>query len=406
MGKVKKFSAVSLKWCFLLYLPFCIIVSFFGSFGIGVAANCMQDWYENKHPDVLGNEGSRTYVISFDEGKIGKYKNENDELVPVSGYEKRVEIIYMIISYGQGVLIALWVMICLAGTGVVFYNRELKKPFGILKSASDSISQNKLDFSINYPRKNELGKLCESFEQMRKSLYDSNLKMWRSLDERKRLNSAFSHDLRTPLTVLRGYTDYLCRYIPEGKVSEEKLLSTLDTMNGHISRLEHYVEGMNSVQKLEDLEPSYTQVTLSSLNKSLSETAEIISGEKEAELRLISEELFFSADSDVIMQVYENLISNAYRYAVSRVTVTEHITGEDLILKVMDDGPGFSENAEVHCTDPFFRDDKETDKSHFGLGLYICRILCEKHSGTIRISNNKTGGGCVEAVFGINFKKI
>ncbi len=66
--------------------------------------------------------------------------------------------------------------------------------------------------------------LCMAFDEMRQTLYENNREMWRSLEERKRLNSAFSHDLRTPLTVLRGYTDFLEKYIPSGKVSEQKLL--------------------------------------------------------------------------------------------------------------------------------------------------------------------------------------
>jgi len=107
-------------------------------------------------------------------------------------------------------------------SGVIFYERELKRPFSILRKASERISENDLDFEIWYEKKNELGQLCSDFEGMRSALYESNREMWRSLEERKRLNSAFSHDLRTPLTVLRGYTDYLGKYVPEAKSARKK----------------------------------------------------------------------------------------------------------------------------------------------------------------------------------------
>lgn len=98
---------------------------------------------------------------------------------------------------------------------------------------------------------------------MRAALEDNNRQMWRSIEDRKQLNAAFSHDLRTPLTVLRGYTDFLNRYLPEGKISKEKLLDTITTMSIHILRLENYVQIMGEAQKLEDISVAWTQVEVS-----------------------------------------------------------------------------------------------------------------------------------------------
>ena len=66
---------------------------------------------------------------------------------------------------------------------------------------------------------------------------DIHRSLWRSIEERQRINAAFAHDLRTPLTVLRGYTDFLLQYIPQDKVKKEKVLETISTMSGHIARL-------------------------------------------------------------------------------------------------------------------------------------------------------------------------
>ena len=99
-----------------------------------------------------------------------------------------------------------------------------------------------------------MGQLCSSFEKMRISLSENNSRMWRSMEERKRLNAAFAHDLRTPLTVLRGYTDLLSQYLPQDKIPKDKVMSTVNTMSGHITRLENYVISMNTLQKLEDIE--------------------------------------------------------------------------------------------------------------------------------------------------------
>ena len=66
------------------------------------------------------------------------------------------------------------------------------------------------------PSADELGKLCQSFETMRASLEANSRALWDAVEERKRLNAAFSHDLRTPLTVLQGYSDFLLDTLPPG----------------------------------------------------------------------------------------------------------------------------------------------------------------------------------------------
>ena len=386
---MKKFR--SLKWSFLWYLPLCFVISVAGSFGIGVATNYAQDWYRSKYPDsklsdyiayeMHINEDGQSYVVYTD--RVGN---------PIQTYDHKHQNIYWIISNAQMVLVPIWVIICIVLTGAIFYELELKKPIKLLIDASKKISESQLDFKVEYKKQNELGNLCSAFDEMRSALYKSNKEMWRSLEERKRLNSAFSHDLRTPLTVLKGYSDYLEKYIPEGKVNEEKLMSVISMMNGQISRLEHYTVKMNAVQKLEDIVPQAEEISTEKLFESLSETGKLLCTDKEflTEFSSDSEKIF--TDSEIVMQVYENLVSNAVRYAENSIRAECIISENMLTISVLDDGKGFSEEALKNAVQPFFRDEKEPDKIHFGLGLYICKILCEKCGGGLTVSNHESGG--------------
>lgn len=384
MGKMK-----SLKWSFFIYLSVCFILSFAGSMLIGFETNDLQDWYEKRHSDVrLSVSPEDSYTVLFDGTNIGKHYIITDDR-PVA--EKKYRVIYFIISYTQMLLIPLWIIFCVAFIGIIFYKRELQKPIEILFDASKKISENKLDFCIKYTKKNELGQLCRSFDDMRRALYESNREMWRSLEERKRLNSAFSHDLRTPLTVLKGYAEFLEKYIPDGKVSEEKLISVISMMNGQISRLEHYTQKMNTVQKLEDIVPNHSPNSAGALFAMLTETGKLICGDK-FRINTTPDSRIISIDTDIVMQVYENLISNAVRYAENSVEVKCSISENILTIAVLDDGRGFTEEALKNAVQPFFRDEKEPDKLHFGLGLYICRILCEKCGGNLKVENHKNGG--------------
>ena len=114
---------------------------------------------------------------------------------------------------------------------------------------------------------------------MRASLEENNRALWDAVEERKRLNAAFSHDLRTPLTVLQGYSDLLLDALPSGDLSPEKTVSTVLTMKRSLVRLQRYVESMNSLQRLEDLHPHRTEAGFSNLCGQLAETGAILRGE-------------------------------------------------------------------------------------------------------------------------------
>ena len=372
------------------YLPFSLIAAIIGTYIIGFGTNDLQDWYIHRHSDIQLYT-SIDYVISMLQENRVEVENHSAARDDISFANLRYFIVFWIIGYAQVILIPAWVIFCIAMAGLIFYNRELKKPIDILLDASRKIADNQLDFKVEYKKQNELGALCTAFDDMRSALYENNLEMWRSLEERKRLNAAFSHDLRTPLTVLRGYADFLEKYIPDGKVTEEKLLSDISMMNGQILRLEHYTQKMNAVQKLEDIVPNARQISEGEVFTELSEMGKMICGDH-FRMDGTPKHENIAVDTELVMQVYENLISNAVRYAEKSVVVNCSISEDYLTISVLDDGKGFTEEALKNAAQPFFRDEKEPDKTHFGLGLYICRILCEKCGGTLAVENHENGG--------------
>jgi len=288
--------------------------------------------------------------------------------------------------------------ICVVVSAFLFYTGKLKQPLKLLTDASAQISQHNLDFSLAYNRNDEMGKLCQSFETMRRALQINNLAMWRQIEERKRLNAAFSHDLRTPLTVLKGQSDMLLKYVPDGVMTEEKIVSTVATMKSHIVRLENYVEIMNRLQKLEDIDIRKTDVPAAEIAERLKSSGAILCEGKELQV----DERLAAADSvhvdlSFVMQVYENLLANAARFAKHRIRVA--LTGEGAFaLTVSDDGPGFGDKELLEATKPFYKSGDHASELHFGMGLHICSILCEKHGGFLKLSNDG-GGATVKAVF-------
>lgn len=269
----------------------------------------------------------------------------------------------------------------------------------ILDEASRLISEKDLDFSISYERRDEMGRLCDSFEHMRTTLLKNNNEMWRQMEERRRLNSAFSHDLRTPLTVLKGNAHMLKEYLPQGTVSDEKMENTISTMENHIGRLENYVEIMSRLQKLEDIDINRASIRRKDFVEMLRNTADILC--ENLTLNFFDEinvdTLYL--DAEVIIPVAENLISNASRYAKQRIDVVCSYSDNTLGIAVSDDGDGFSESELEFVTNPFYKAKKNIFDAHFGLGLNISKILTERHGGSLLVSNVQSGGALVKATF-------
>ena len=322
------------------------------------------------------------YYLTNERGeRMGDGTYIGTDAIPLSPEDQRtVDILRAL----PRVTTPVWSALCILGAALLFYRNKLKRPLAELRLASEKISQNDLDFTVVVHNRDELGQLCASFETMRAALAQNFSEMWRQMEERKRLNAAFAHDLRTPLTVLKGHNEML------QFSGDEQTRATAVTMQRHISRLEHYVDTMSQLRRLEDTQPVYRQTPLKVLVASLYESGTILceqAGKRfSMENRITS--LSLPLDGDLISRVYGNLIANAVRYAASQVELCLEETAEGLLLSVSDDGPGFDKNSLEKATEPYFTGEKA---DHFGLGLYTSKILCEHHDGWLRIENTVSG---------------
>lgn len=289
-------------------------------------------------------------------------------------------------------------LICLFMAGLTFYRSKLKTPLALLSVASDRISDNDLDFSLQYDRHDEMGALCAAFEKMRSALEANNREMWRQMDERKRLNAAFSHDLRTPLTVLEGHLSILQKHGPDGKLSSSDITDTYTVMAGQVKRLKTYVSSMNTLQRLEDIPINRNCIPAADFIDQLRDTGEIVCNGKQ--LVFLNEVTVptLCIDLEIVMQVFENLLSNAVRYADEAVTIQCQTEQNTLFISVADDGKGFDDVALKSATNPFYTTEDEGNL-HLGIGLNIGKILCVRHGGNILLSNREKKGAIVCASF-------
>ncbi len=268
-----------------------------------------------------------------------------------------------------------------------FFRNKMNIPLKQLENAAQKISEKNLDFEIEYSGNDEMGKLCESFEIMRRQLAKNNIEMWNMIEEQKRIQHILAHDIRTPLTVTRGYTDILLEYIPQGKCSQEKILETLECINRNTVRLENFVNRISDMQKLDEMKVCKEDTDVQSLVDSLRENAMIICKDKKLIFTNESNCKTAFTDGAVLEQIITNIISNAVRYSKNEVRLHCRCVDGHLFITVSDDGNGFSDEALKHATEPYFTEEDKNNGIHYGLGLAICKELCEKLGGKISLRN-------------------
>ena len=158
-----------------------------------------------------------------------------------------------------------------------FYKNKLKTPLQELKDASQMIADNELDFHVSYENKDEMGTLCKEFEMMRSALADNNRKMWRMIDDEKVLRNAIAHDIRSPLSILRGYQEMLLEFISAESIKTEDIMDILQTGMYQIDRIEHFTENMRKMSHLEQRELQCSEIVLSELAKKIETEAVMLS---------------------------------------------------------------------------------------------------------------------------------
>lgn len=288
-----------------------------------------------------------------------------------------------------------------------FYRVHIAAPLAELAGAADRIAEQDLDFAIGTVRGRELGRLSETLEHMRASLLEAQRELWRTAESRRRLNAAFAHDLRTPITVLKGTVEMAQMRLRRGDTLD---VDALDALFSQVARLERYATSMGGLTKLEDRPVERERLSADVLRGELEHHVAGVVSARGSELDLelasrsesaesIRHDMTVLLDLSLVEEVLDNLLSNACAHAVSSVTFDMMVDAGTLTLVVTDDGPGFTPEALHRGCDPFFSENKSAE--HFGLGLNVSSVLCGLHGGEIALTNAETGGARVIATFDV-----
>lgn len=260
--------------------------------------------------------------------------------------------------------------------------RTISQPVRKLKEATHRVAEGELGYQVTVRASDELGDLADSFNQMSADLAHS-------IDLRRQMTADIAHELRTPLSVILGYTEALS----EGKLSGSD--ETFDVMHDEAQHLQRLIEDLRTLSLADAGELPLMRQTVPP--DGLLERVAIAHAPRARE-QGVSVEVEappdlppMTIDPDRMAQVLSNLVGNALRYTPrgGSIRLLAENNGGTIKLKVVDTGPGIAEKDLPHIFQRFYRADSSRDaaEGQTGLGLAIARSIVEAHGGMIDVAS-------------------
>lgn len=265
---------------------------------------------------------------------------------------------------------------------------NILRPLYELVSATKKITSGNFDFSLSYDKNDEMGDLCAAFDLMREQLKTSLEKQAALESSRKELIVSISHDLRTPMSSIKGYVEGLQDGIIHDK---EKFNRYITVIKNKTESLDNLIESLFQYSQL-DINATKEALCIrdsKELLESIISPIEIEFTDQSVQLEVVKPypSVSLYANENSIAQVFDNLISNAKRYVNKNGTIwiEANVDGDYLKISVTDNGAGISQEDLPHVFDQFYRTEKSRSRSFggAGLGLAICKKVIKNHGGKI-----------------------
>ncbi|MCS7460386.1 HAMP domain-containing histidine kinase [Paenibacillus doosanensis] len=270
--------------------------------------------------------------------------------------------------------------------------RSVLKPLEELHQATEKIMSGDLDYEIQYKKNNEMGRYCQAFEQMRVQLKESLRRQAALEHSRKELIASISHDLRTPLSSIRGYVEGL----EDGIVRDrEKFSRYIAVIKNKTECLDNQIENLFQYSRLElsggiqNLCRRNSEELLEAILRPYE--VEFTDCQIRFEIVRPFPKVEILASENSLSQVFDNLIANAKRYVGENGAITVLANADDryLTVSVSDNGSGLSPEDLPYVFEQFYRAEKSRSRHYggAGLGLAICKKTIENHGGTIWVES-------------------
>lgn len=355
--------------------------------------------YDSSNAEIVGYDISKFDELDITISDVEQFIYYGDEIIgrliffPSITIEEALKfLIYIPIAMTVlflGLIIAMIIILSkILSDGIL-------KPLQELNTAAERISDGDLEFEMTYKENDELGKLCIEFDRMRLKLKESLEKQDKYENSRKLLLASISHDLRTPLTSIKGYIEALQDGIVTDEASKDRYMNIIVSKTNKLNTL---IDDLFIYSKMELGEFQIDKVTVPSdfLLEGLlmPKLAEYADEEFEFRLNRTFPMVMVDVDQKRISQVIDNVIHNATKFTNTFIDVRVGTNQGYLQIFIEDDGCGIPKSELPFIFDQFYKVEKSRNSSvqGTGLGLAITKRLVSAHGGRISVKSNEDVG--------------
>ena len=268
--------------------------------------------------------------------------------------------------------------------------RSIAVPLVKLKKATKNIKEGNLDFVLEVEGNDEFSQLCQDFEEMRKRLKKSTEEKILMDKENKELISNISHDLKTPITAVKGYVEGIMDGVAD---TPEKMDRYVRTIYNKTNEMDHLINELTFYSKIDTNRIPYTFSKLN-VEDYFSDCAEELGLEMETRgielvyANYVEKGVQVIADGEQIRRVIHNIVSNAIKYmekprGIIQLRVKD--VGDFIQVEIEDNGKGIAAKDLPYIFDRFYRTDvsRNSSKGGSGIGLSIVKKIMEDHGGKV-----------------------
>ena len=282
------------------------------------------------------------------------------------------------------------IVFCTASALIFWIYRTVSLPLAKLQAAARNIKEGNLDFEIKNETNDEIGQLCQDFEEMRLRLKANAEEKVAYDKENKELISNISHDLKTPITAVKGYIEGIMDGVAD---TPEKMDRYVRTIYNKTNEMDHLINELTFYSKIDTNRIPYTFGKLN-VEDYFADCAEEVGLELETRgielvyANYVEKDVMVIADGEQIRRVIHNIISNAIKYmdkpkGIIQIRIKD--VGDFIQIEIEDNGKGIGPKDLPYIFDRFYRTDvsRNSSKGGSGIGLSIVKKILEDHGGKV-----------------------
>ncbi|MER2037917.1 MAG: HAMP domain-containing sensor histidine kinase [Solibacillus sp.] len=266
---------------------------------------------------------------------------------------------------------------------IIYIYRTVLKPFQQLQYFAVNVARGNLNMPLNMDKNNTFGAFSESFDILREELNAARQREYESNRSKKELVATLSHDIKTPVASIKAVSELMLM-----QAKDEKVIKQVNTIYSKAEQINLLVTDMFHAT-LEELQQLKLTVTEES-SELLIEMIENVNYDHQIKYEPIRQCIILM-DPLRMQQVIDNIISNSYKYAGTKIEITSQIKDGYLELHILDFGNAISEEELPLLFNKYYRGKNVEGKSGSGLGLYISKYFMENMNGEIHCNIRKDG---------------